>query len=398
MSDLDIGWAVNDADALDSLDKIEKKGGKSASFMEKEFDQASNKLRKTFIGIGNIGQAAMLGIGGAAAYGVKAIKEYAKNSDDGADAIADFEAANDRMARNVGRDLVNVTRDLTSVVNVIEDLRQSVKDPLAIGIRWTGQALGFLDAADGGIDKVEEAQRLEENMSKSVRAMQARMEMMRQFAQQRARMNDDPIEAARIEGEQLRMTTAKRLNELKMTPQDRSQVERSMEDIITRMQQDAALEMDKRTRDLEAQLVAQDRLTNNEREQFDASAEQLRIDNLRLDGQNKLADTMEIQLEFAKRRRDIERSSLSADDKKVRLEELAGLEQFQLSHLKEKMGSITTSQIQGGLLGGAALQALVFGGTRSKKDETLERIGNDQVKLLGRIADAVERDTVAVLA
>jgi len=383
MSDLDIGWAVNDQDALDSLDNIEKKGGKTASFMDKEFESAATKLRKTFIGIGNIGQAAMLGIGGATAYGVKAVRDYAKYSDAGAASIAAFDDAVSLMSVNVGRDLQGVVGVFTDLVDMVEQARQST-------VNWLAGQNGAAN---------DQARKAEEMQTRMIRGAETRDTMLRQFRLQKARSQDDPMEAARVEAENLRRDTMTKLNADKnMSQNDKAAVIAAMEDSITRMMQDAALEMDKRTREVEAQLIAQERVTNGEREQFDMSADQLRIDNLRLDGQNKLADTMEIQLEFAKRRRDIERSSLSADEKKVRLEELAGLEQFQLAHLKEKMGSITTSQIQSGLLGGAALQALVFGGNKTKAQETLEKIGYDQVKLLGRIAEGVERDQVTVLA
>lgn len=277
------------------------------------------------------------------------------------------------------------------VVDVFTDIVNAVESARATTVSWlAGEAGRAYDAAA----------QAEEMQTRMIRGRASRDSMLRQFGLQRARMDDDPVEAARIEAANLRRDTMAKLNADKnMSGNDKDMVITAMEDVISRMGRDAALEMAKRVTSAEKLVQQMDKTTAAEREQFDMAAEQLRIDNLRLEGQNKLADKLETQLEFAKRRRDIERSTLPRDEKNARIAELGSMEEFQLAHTREKLGTGSSRQITSGLLGGAMLEALVFGGAKTKAQETLERIGYDQVKLLGRIAEAVESgENYAVLA
>lgn len=128
------------------------------------------------------------------------------------------------------------------------------------------------------------------------------------------------------------------------------------------------------------------------------------IDVMRLEGRKKEAELAALDLETRKRILDIQRDENLTQDQKdratQRIQDLAGREAAAIEARKDPSAKSTFRSISAGLLGGAALEAIVFGGGRSDgKADLMYKAEVDQVKLLSEISDTLKnQERTVVLA
>jgi len=128
------------------------------------------------------------------------------------------------------------------------------------------------------------------------------------------------------------------------------------------------------------------------------------IDVMRIEGRKKEAELAALDLETRKRilalRNDPDLSPEQRERTAQRIQDLADREAAAIQSRQDPSAKSTFRSLSAGLLGGAALESIVFGGGRSDgKADLMYKAEVDQVKLLSEISDTLKsQDRTVVLA
>jgi len=404
MADMTVSWGLDASGATGGLESVARTARKSGMEATAAVSQATKSMERQFLGMQTLGPAVFGGLGTAAGLAVKSVYDYSKMSDQAAGSLRSLEEAGNKTWTAIGRDISGLMDGpLGSFIGGIESARQSTVDFLSAGYRMIGQGIGLLDANDGGIDKVEEARKAAEIQTKAIKSRLETERFIGDLMAARYEKEGSLVEAAEIKARKFREQSMKDLQSKGVSGQDLTRAQTAINDEADKMVRDARDEQNARQRKAQNDNADFDARRAKRLEDLGFERQATTIETMRLEGRKKEADLLQLELDTKKKISEISKDELlTAEQRREALDDIrsgAAAQRSAIENQKEDMGRATTRRLQSGLAGGAALEALVFGARTDPVKDKLTEIGDHQVKLLGRIAEAVESgEKYAVLA
>jgi len=404
MADMTVSWGLDASGATSGLESVARSARSNSMEATAAVSQATKSMEKQFLGMQTLGPAVFGGLGTAAGLAVKSVYDYAKMNDQAAGSLRSLEEAGNRTWTAIGRDISGLLDGpLGSLINGIESARQSTVDFLSAGYRIIGQGVGLLDANDGGIDKVEEARKAAEIQTKMIKSRMETERFIGDLMAARYEKEGSLVEAAEIRARKFREQSMKELQSKGVTGPDLTRAQNAINDEADKMVRDARDEQNTRQRKSLNDNADFEARKSKRLEDLGFERQAASIETMRLEGRKKEADLLQLELDTKKKISELSKDELlTAEQRAQAMDDVragAAAQRSAIENQKEDAGRSTIRRLQSGLNGGAALDALVFGARSDPVKDKLTEIGDHQVKLLGRIAEAVESgEKYAVLA
>jgi hypothetical protein len=404
MADMTVSWGLDASGATSGLEAVARSARSNSMEAASAVGQATRSMERQFLGMQTMGPAVFGALGTAAGLAVKSVYDYAQMSDYAASRLQSLEEQGKKTWTAIGRDISGLADgDGGGLVGMLESVRQGTVDLLAVGIRAAGQRLGLMDRADGTITDVEDARAAEELKTRRIKSRLESERFINDLMAQRYEKEGSLVEAAELKARKFREQSLKELSAKKVEGSDLTDARNAIDAEAEKMVRDARDQQNARQRKTIEDNASFEARKSKRLEDLGFDRQAMTIETMRLEGRKKEADLLQLELDTKKKISEISKDELlTAEQRRAALDDIrsgAAAQRSAIENQKEDTGRSTFRRLQGGLAGGAALEALVFGGRSDPVKDKLAEIGDHQVKLLGRIADAVENDErLAVLA
>ena len=388
MADMDFGWAINDGDVTDALDRVGRKAAGTGGFVEKEFDKAGRKLTKTFFGFENIARASFAGVAAAVGLSAKALHDYGQVNDTVQGQLDSAGRAASEVWKSIGREISSLAdAALPAIIDGLKEFKgiwESFQDFMAVDV---------FGADPGDVAMIREAKKEQERQTREKKSREAADAMVAPFRAQEATLRNNPILADAIDAERMMRETMQKLNaDTTMLPEDKQRVLDAMSAMLAARAADVAIQEDAKQREADKKIDEMFRKQRDRVESVDDAAERLRIENLRMAGLATEADRLQAQLDLKKQIRDIERDQdLTRPQKEqaiARLNDLYG-QQLAIIDAQNQIKPGSSRVIAGGLLNSATVERLVLGGGRPDTAKEAARVARESLNVLKKIDSGI---------
>jgi hypothetical protein len=396
MPDMEVSWGVDDSQLNTGLAAIGGKNKAAASRLEREWGNAGKSIAKSFLGMGNVGGAAMMGIGAGVGIGIKALDSYAKKNDMARDAQA-----------ALGRDAASMWDQVGMAATAAATQQEGAWGAVANAVRnfyreslnydWSGNYVGTYDAIKAGemqqkqITSTTESRRMRDEMNVD------RFEKDGNFvdaAQLRAKLRRERVmkdaQAKGIFGKDL--TDIQNELDAQADRDVREAQQRQNDRDRKRAQDDRRYEKQRRSRldDIGDQLE-QGRIENmRSAAQVPGSGDV--FEQARAKGLERTANLAAIELDLRRRLRDVQRDELLTAEERGDLMQKIGdqaKEQATIEMRRKEAFEVQNRMMAGGFTGSASLERAIFGYANREGAAAPQRVMENQLEVLKRI----ERNT-----
>lgn len=338
IGDVDVLFTADDASVLRALAAQERAIQQSAGKMEREWNTATEKAGKMLYGFGNIGKAAMYGVGASVAIGINAMNAYAASNAEAGRQLQAVKRELQGLNEDIGKDLFGLV-DMGSAkkaVAWVREFRNGLVDSLASGIRevFTGESIAGELAAQHAMDERWKKIAAEQGRSRQVESLRLERELIQAGL---LRAHGIAFAADQLAAEvRYQQALAKIEETRRSTSAGPSDFGNNTVVNAMRRNADAQLAADlesarvRRNDDiLKGIRASREAEDQDRRDRFEASAkareeaefrkQSYEIDALASDGYTRDAEIARVRLEYAKQYLDVERDTL------LTIEERAGL-------------------------------------------------------------------------
>ena len=411
IGDVDVLFTADDASVLRALAAQERAVMQSAGKMEREWNTASEKAGRQFLGFSNIGKAAMYGVGASIAAAIKLTEMYGEKNRDVAQELTKVKAAGESLFTFLGRGISGFTQGLGEAVTVgggklidVLTKMQNVGADILVAAT-TGRVNQGESAAD-----YDRARKAQEAMDKKVGRLTSdpdtrrRFELARDVAYNNLNAPDEferrrreaglisnnadrqaeaDFRAGRIKRDELLAKTATVNDEYnaKIKQINGEEAEAWMR---------ANDEADRQHNILVGAALEADRLRAASKETLKFKQAEAGIDVLRAQGSSEAADRAEVELNFAKQALDVARDAYATEkDRKDTLDALAASRDAAIGAINDRASVITSGRGLNAGVGSAGIAGSVLA-TAGRRDVSADIQKGNQ--LLREIKDILQRN------
>lgn len=301
-------FAITDGDMESGLRNIDRYASAQEE-MASRGSHVSNRIRasfrKTFLEVGNVGRASMLGVSAAVGLAGKAIGDYAEKNSYAAAELSKVEAASSRFWTSIGRDIsAGGTGPLSEFIDMLGKAREQLTDDIA-------------DNFNGGSSaEISEEMKKAEASQKEFARERRKGEIEDASKQRMLELNGDPLKVADAKANaayKARMAEIKALGpggdtkglEAQALKEGQLIYQKAVEEANQKKQAErerkevADEEARQQAENSEAEKTRRREALEDAREQSDFQLKALEVERLKADGQKDAADILREQLSTA---------------------------------------------------------------------------------------------------
>lgn len=416
MADMSVSWGLDGSAAASGLDAIEASARRSGAATRGALETASRSIEKEMIGLNRIGPAVFGAIGTAAVLAGKSISDASKNSDALASKMEQIQRQSAKTWDSIGRDIGSLLDGpVMGLMGGLEETRVSIVDGLAGALRKLGQNTRFynpftgkasdplLDPKDGGLDEVNEAYAFDRRMTIERKARAQIEDYQLNLTASRLEKEGSLVEAQELRNRATRQKFMQGLQGAGVTGAALDKAKTWIDNELESAMTSARLEQGMRGSKVKQRAMEDQQQRDRRLEDLTLERESMNIDTMRIEGKKKEADLAQLELDTRKKILEIERDQqLNAEQRAEQRDAVLNAYTAQakaLSEARDPLARNSVRSVMGGTLGGRALQAMVFsdGNQTNGTMNLMMKAEVDQVKLLSRIASAVEKRGGVVL-
>lgn len=411
-----VEWGADTAKFEEASKKVRATAGHDASFFAREWETAGHKAKKTMFGFGNVAKAAIGGVGGAVAIGIKGVLAFSDANEEAGRSMKAMKDSFTDLFVSIGADISGAMGGLGSFVGLLKEGRDYFVDLF----QGEGTAKELADALAGRRAQTDQNKARSDITGKAASARRARI------------MGHDVADEAGIQAAyQLRLTEALKAYNAEARSGDAVRIRAAAElyDIETAkagethqneleaMQEfwngvrakQAALGKERQDRENDAREAAK-------KEQDDANArqkdlkdqndrvslaqKQAQIDLLAATGRDTEAQEAKIRLETEQQiAKVMDEQNVSLFARLAAADAISAAANAQILGLgtsKDKKQSLSASIMAGGIGAGRGLAAQVFGGPAASQDKQTT-IAESQLAALKDIAKNTSQSTLGLI-